>query len=270
MNNKPVRFLSVFAGLFIIILGGSFGVQSGFRLINSFATKANALTLDNFGNFYTIANNRIEKFSKEGKLLFPYEEFRYGKIGMVDATNPLKLLVYYPDYMTIVTLDRFLSPLITYDLFSMGYQNVSAVSSSADGRIWFYDNVDFKLKKIDEFGKIFRESQALNIILSQTPNPNFIQEQDSRIYMNDPNLGILVFDLFGSYAKTIPIKGLKKFQVLQDQIIYFENNQLNAYQPLTFELKTLPLPDTTNLLHVVLEKDMIGLLKKDKVEFFAY
>lgn len=268
--NKLSKSLRSLVLIGAILCLGSWSLQGGFRLISSFATKANALALDNFGNFYTVANNRIEKYSKEGKLLFPYEEFRFGKVGMVDATNPMKLLVYYPDYMTIVTLDRFLSPLNTYDLFSMGYQNVSAVASSADGRIWFYDNVDFKLKKIDEFGKMFRESQALNVILGQTPNPNFIQERDNRIYMNDPELGILVFDLFGSYAKTIPIKGLKKFQVLQDQIVYFENNQLNAYQPLTFELKTLPLPDTTDLVHVVIEKDMIGLLKKDKVEFFAY
>jgi len=267
---KGYNSLCSFLLISIVLCLGSWSLQAGFRLISSFVTKANVLTLDNFGNFYTVANNRIEKYSKEGKLLFPYEEFRYGKVGMIDATNPMKLIVYYPDFMTIVTLDRFLSPLNTYNLFSMGYQNVTAVASSADGRIWFYDNVDFKLKKIDEFGKVFRESQPLNIILSQTPNPNFIQERDNRVYVNDPELGILIFDLFGSYAKTIPIKGLKKFQVLQDQIVYFENNQLNAYQPLTFELKTLPLPDTTDLVHVVIEKDVIGLLKKNKVEFFAY
>ena len=228
------------------------------------------MTVDNFSNFYTASNNGILKFSPEGKFLNRYEEFKYGKIGMLDVSNPMKILVFYPDFMTVVTMDKFIAPINTYNFFQLGYQNISAVASSTDGRIWFYDNIDFRLKKIDEAGKTFLESQQLNVLLEKAPNPNFMIERDRKVYLNDTSIGIMVFDIFGSYSKTIPLKGLTKFQVLQDEIVYFKDNQLNSYNPLTLELKSLPLPDTTDVLSAVLEKSRLGILKKEKVDFYKY
>ncbi|MFN8287098.1 MAG: hypothetical protein U0V74_10115 [Chitinophagales bacterium] len=241
-----------------------------FTFIASFNTKAGFVVVDNFSNFYTADANRLTKFSPDGKFLYPYEELRYGKIGMVDVNNPLKIYVYYPDFSTVITLDRFLAPLNTYNFFELGYQNITAVGSSVDGRIWFYDNLDFKLKKIDETGKVYRESQPLNVILEETPTPNFLCERDGKVYMNDPQIGILVFDVFGSYAKTIPLKGLNKFQVLQEQIVYFDNYRLSSYNPITFENKSITLPDTTDLVQAVLEKDRLAILKKDRIDFYRY
>lgn len=243
---------------------------TSFTLINSYETKTNSIAIDNFGSFYAASNNAVMKFSSDGKFLFRYEEFKYGKIGIVDVNNPMKLLVFYPDFMTVMTMDRFLAPINIYNFFELGYQNISAVASSTDGRIWFYDNIEFKLKKIDEGGKIFRESQALNVVLEQAPNPNFMMERDNKVYMNDPNIGILVFDIFGSYEKTIPLKGLSKFQILQDQVIYFNDHQLNAYNSITLELKSLSLPDTADVSLAVIEKDRLGIMKKEKIDFYKY
>lgn len=266
-NRYKSTIISVLCALCSMFL---FIAATNFTLISSYDVKANTMAVDNFGNFYTAANNGIMKYSAEGKFLYRYEEFKYGKIGMIDVSNPMKMLVFYPDFMTVVTVDRYLVPINTYNFFELGYQNVSAVASSSDGRIWFYDNIDFKLKKIDEGGNIFRESQQLNVVLEEAPNPNFMMERDNKVYINDPALGILVFDIFGSYEKTIPLKGLKKFQILQDQIVYFENNQLSSYNSFTLELKTLALPDTAEVLNAVLEKNRLGILKKEKVDFYRY
>jgi hypothetical protein len=228
------------------------------------------LTVDNFSNFYTSSEYQLFKFSPDGEYLYPYEENRYGKIGMVDVSNTMKILVFYPDFMRVVALDKFLAPLNSFSFFDLGYQNVSAVGSSMDGRLWFYDITDFKLKKIDETGQVFRESQPLNVLINAVPNPNFILEKDNQVFVNDPNLGVMVFDDFGGYAKTVPIKGLKKFQVFQDQVIYFESNRLNAYNLVTFDLKALTLPDSTDVVMAAIQKNRVGVLKKDKVDFYRY
>jgi len=256
----------------VFLLALVFGLWpfSSFTLINTYDTKANSIAIDNFGSFYSAANNSVLKFSNDGKFLYRYEEFKYGKIGMLDVNNPMKILVFYPDFMTVVIVDRFLAPINTYNFFELGYQNISAVASSTDGRIWFYDNIEFKLKKIDEGGKIFRESQPLNVVLEQAPNPNFMMERDNKVYVNDPAIGILVFDIFGSYEKTIPVKGLTKFQILQDQIVYFDNRQLNSYNSFTLEMKSLSLPDTTGVLSAAIEKDRLSIMKKEKVDFYKY
>lgn len=243
---------------------------TGYTLVSSYRTNAGSIAIDNFGNFYAAAPNSVLKFSNDGSFLYRYEEFKYGKIGMIDVNNPLKTLVFYPDFMTVVMVDRFLAPINTYNFFELGYQNVSAVASSTDGRIWFYDNIEFKLKKIDESGKIFRESQPLNMLMSQTLNPNFMMERDNKVFLNDPNIGILVFDIFGSYEKTIPLKGVSKFQILQDQLVYFDHLQLNAYSSFTLEVKTLHLPDTTGVVSAAIGKDRLGILKNDRIDFYRY
>src|SRR4051812_47061664 len=91
--------------------------NTSFSLINTYETKASQIAIDNFGNFYSASNNSVLKFSPEGNFLYRYEEFRYGKIGMIDVTNPLKMMVFYPDFMTVVLVDKFLSPLTTYKFF---------------------------------------------------------------------------------------------------------------------------------------------------------
>jgi len=90
------------------------------------------------------------------------------------------------------------------------------------------------------------------------------------VYMNDPAIGIMVFDLFGGYGKTIPLKGLKKFQVFQDQVIYFDNNNLSAYNITTLDLKSLTLPDSTDVVMAAIQKDRIAILKKDRIDFYRY
>lgn len=253
-----------------IVIAALMGFAGGVALLQSYSIKSELAVADNFGNFYVAGKNRLAKYSTEGKYLFPYEEFRYGKIGAIDPTNPLKLMVYFPDFSTAVFLDKFLSPLSTLNFFELGYQNITAVASSVDGKVWFYDNVDFKLKKIDETGKVFRESQPLNLILKQTPYPNFMLERDNQVYMNDPQLGILVFDFYGSYGKTIPLKGLIKFQVTQGNIVYFKEQKLKSYTPSTFETKEVQLPDTARLTNALISKDKLLLLKPDSVFFYSY
>ena len=241
-----------------------------FSFIGTYETKANFIAIDNFSNFYSADDNRLFKFSPDGTYLYPYEEFKYGKIGMVDVSNPMKVLVFCPDFMTVITLDKFLAPLTVYSFFDLGYQNISAVAISSDGLLWFYDNNDFKLKKIDETGTIAKESQPLNNVVNITPNPNFMIEKDNVVYLNDPEIGIMVFDVFGNYIKTVPIKGLKKFQVFQDQVVYFENNKLNAFNLVTLDLKSIQLPDTTEVIMAAIQKNRMAILKNDRVDFYRY
>jgi len=241
-----------------------------FSFIGTYETKANFIAIDNFSNFYTSDDNHLFKFTPDGTYQYPFEEFKYGKIGMVDVSNPMKILVFCPDFMTVITLDKFLAPLATVNFFDLGYQNITAVAISSDGLLWFYDNTDFKLKKIDINGNITLDSQPLNNVVSVTPNPNFMLEKDNVVYLNDPEIGVMVFDVFGNYNKTVPIKGLKKFQVFQDQIIYFENNRLNAYNLVTLDLKSIQLPDTSDIIMAAIQKNRMAILKTDRVDFYRY
>ena len=256
--------------LLFVNLAHSQATTDKFTLISSAPIKATSLSVDNFSNFYTVGDNQITKFDKAGTQLQTYDEVKYGKIGSLDISNPLKITVYYPDFMQAVLLDRFLSYFTTYNFFGLGYQNVTAVGSSSDGYLWFYDNLSFTLKKIDESGKVQLQSQPVNQLINTVITPTFIMEKGGQVYVNDPAVGVLVFDNFGAYYKTIPVLGLQRFQIFQDQIVYFEEGKLKSYNPVTFDAKMISLPDTVGIKQAVIEKQRIALLRADRVDFYKY
>jgi hypothetical protein len=267
---KPVYTVFIILISLIAKGQGQGAIDNRYELLDSHAVKANFISVDNFSNFYAVGDNQILKYDKDGKFQQRYEEVKNGKIGSIDVTNPFKLLVYYPDFMNAVLLDKFMTYLTSYNFFDLGYQNISAVGTSSDGYLWFYDALDYKLKKIDATGNVQLQSQPVNQLIDKIITPNFILERNGQVFVNDPIVGILVFDNFGAYYKTIPIKGLQKFHIMQEQIIYYQDDKLRSYNPVTFDAKTVTMPDTLGVMQAVIEKNRIAILKADRIDFYRY
>jgi hypothetical protein len=262
-----MRLILIFCCL--ISLAARSQQTANYKLVAAVESDATIAAIDKFGNCYLASSNKLWKYSPDGKQLYPYEEFRYGSIGSIDVTNPLKIVVFFPGVMKAIVLDRFLSPLVTYDFLQLGYPSVTAVCGSTDGRIWFYDIAGLKLKKIDETGYILRESQSLNNVLSSIPIPNFLLEYDNAVFMNDSAIGIVAFDLFGSYQKTIPVKGLKKFQLRERNIIYADDQKMFAYNTQTLSTAVLALPEG-NFSQAVIGNNVLLILKERKAFFYSF
>jgi hypothetical protein len=84
-------------------------------------------------------------------------------------------------------------------------------------------------------------------------------------------VGVLVFDAFGQYRKTIPLLGLSEFQVLGDQLVFARDGRLWSFHltallekpySLPFELKTGSKVKVANGILFVLED---GLLIAHKI-----
>ena len=114
------------------------------------------------------------------------------------------------------------------------------------------------------------QSEDLSVLFGQSVRVNFLIEKDNFLYANDPDKGILVFDIYGTYYKTIPIKGLKDFQKIKDQLIYFHNNQLHNYNLNTFNEKIISLPEDGEISNVRIEKNILFLLRKNQLDLYAY
>jgi len=261
---------TLFLVVYSVFSSGQAVIDNKYAMIGTYPVKANSVSVDNFGNFYVTSDNQIVKFDRDGNYQVKFEEVKQGSIGSIDVTNPFKLIVYYPDFMKAIVLDKFLTFLVSYNFFDLGYTNVTAVGSSADGYLWFYDATDFRLKKIDVTGNVQLQSQPINQLIDRVINPNFIIEKNGQVYVNDTATGILVFDNFGAYYKTIPILGLQKFHILQEQIVYFQDGKLRSYNPVTFDAKMISLPDTIGTIQAVIDKQRIAILKKDRIDFYKY
>lgn len=191
--------------------------------------EAEKMTSDNLGNVYLIRDESMFKYDSLGVLQKTFSNKTFGAITSADATNALRIILFYKDFNRVVTLDNTLSQNgEALTLETIGFPMTSLVAASHDNGIWIYDMRNFELMRLNRNLEVEHRSGNLSQILGIDLQPNFIIEKDNRLFLNNPGTGILVFDVFGTYSKTLPILNLKSFQVVDNSVIYYKDGILQA------------------------------------------
>jgi len=179
------------------------------------------LAVDNLDNLYLLTTtDQLKKYNAAGDSVSAYNDVRrYGKLHAVDVTNPLKLLLFYKDFSTIVILDRQLTARTAIELRRKNILQPSAVGLSYDNNIWLFDEYDNKLKKISEEGTILQETPDLRTVFGFALQPQQIIDNNNTVYLYDSTKGVFLFDHYGTFRKKIGITGWQRIAVF-DKYIY--------------------------------------------------
>jgi hypothetical protein len=100
--------------LFILALfactGAASAQQGSFPLEKKYEGGIVDFTVDNLGNIYLLyKTDQLKKIGPAGDSIAMFNAVRkYGQLYSMDVTNPLKILLYYKDFGTVVALDRFM------------------------------------------------------------------------------------------------------------------------------------------------------------------
>ena len=257
--------------MFVCLLVFCALVSDEYKLINSIPfSNATFITSDKLGNVYVVIENQLLQFDPRGKPLANYSETNLGSLQYVDAGNPMKILLFYPDFARIIILDSKLSPQSTIDLRTLNInQPIVACNSKEDG-YWVYDREDDQLKKIDLNLQIVQQSGNLTQQVGYQMQPTLMTEENGLVYINNPSNGILVFDRFGTYYKTIPYPNLKNFQVIENDVLFINNNKLLRYDSKTIEEKQILLPYKDSIVSARIEQHQLYLLTSDSLNFYSF
>lgn len=257
--------------MFVCLLVFCALVSDEYKLINSIPfSNATFITSDKLGNVYVVIENQLLQFDPRGKPLANYSETNLGSLQYVDAGNPMKILLFYPDFARIIILDSKLSPQSTIDLRTLNInQPIVACNSKEDG-YWVYDREDDQLKKIDLNLQIVQQSGNLTQQVGYQMQPTLMTEENGLVYINNPSNGILVFDRFGTYYKTIPYPNLKNFQVIENDVLFINNNKLLRYDSKTIEEKQILLPYKDSIVAARIEQHQLYLLTSDSLNFYSF
>lgn len=196
-------------------------------------------TTDNLGNIYLLnATNQVKKVNETSDSIAVYNDVkRYGTVYSIDATNPLKTLVFYKDFSTIVVLDRLLNTRAVIDLRKQNILQVTAVTSSYDNNIWLYDELDNKIKKIDDNGNVLLESTDFRQVFDSVPLPAAMYDRDGQLYLYDPGKGLLVFDYYGAKKNNYQLLHVSDLQVIDKNTITARDTaHIILYKPATLQL----------------------------------
>jgi hypothetical protein len=256
-------FMKKFAALLLLLLPL---LAAGPQQQAVIREKSDQLLTDNLGNVYLVSADRIRKFDQRGLFQKEFSNKNFGAITTADATNPLRILLFYRDFSRIIFLDNTLSqngePV---QLEALGYPLATLAATSYDNGLWIYDQQNFELLRLNRQLQVEQRTGNLAQQLGIELKPNFIIEKDNRLFMNNPETGVLVFDVFGTYSKQLPLPGLKQFQIDDDALIWFDGKQLHSYALATYENTLFEKPVDTLARTMRIEKPMVVVQRNDSV-----
>jgi hypothetical protein len=249
---------------FLILFALSINTFGQWKEKHRIETTSDYIAYDNLQNIYVIDGSEIAKYNSDGDFQFRFSDKQLGAINTVDVTYPLRPLLLYSDLNYMILLDNTLSNnRDKINLFNLKIGLATQACSSVQNHFWFYDAMNFALIRVNENFKQISKSGNLAQVLQIELQPTNMREFSNKLYMNNPKTGILVFDIYGTYIKTIPIKGLDNFQVFENKIVYLRDNHLVEYNTLRYEESKEKLPIEALSAH--LQKNRLAIRQKDGV-----
>lgn len=264
-------FPALFLFLFLFLFPGFASAQdSTFRPVRSIKGDIVNVAVDHLDNIYLISSTgQIKKLNGAGDSLAVYNQQKnYGQPHAIDVSNPLKILLFYKDFSTVVVLDRFLAVRATLDLKRFNILQPGAVGLSYDNNIWVFDEYDNKLKKIDEQGTRLQENTDLRNVFAEGLAPQRIINRNGFVYLADTTQGIFVFDNYGAFKKKLPLSRWQSFEVLRDDVVTIGSGSLYFYNPSNFIQRQYKLPSFRPYFHSIIGNGRLMALSKEGMDVY--
>ena len=248
------------------------GSDSSFKFERAIPGNYIYMNVDMLDNIYLITTgNQLKKLDSNGDSVAVFNNVKkFGNPSLIDVNNPLKILVYYKNFATVVVLDRLLTQRNSINFRKQSIFSVQAIATSYDNNIWVFDEQDYKLKKIDEAGTLLSESTDMRQLVDSAPSPQLIIDNDNLVYLYDEKKGFYIFDYYGALKNTLPFLNWTDIAISKNKMMGFSNNRLFSYELKSLNLKTYSLPSFFKDYDAI--KAMNGkvyLLKKDAVEIYS-
>ncbi len=218
--------------------------DSSFSFLKIIPGNFSYFNVDNLDNIYLITNTaQLKKINSNGDSVAVFNDVkRYGNPSSIDVTNPLKVLLYYKNYSTVVVLDRLLTVRNNINFRKQNIFSVNSICLSYDNNIWVFDEEDYKLKKIDEEGKLLLETTGWRHLFDTVPSPSQLIDRDNFIYLYDSEKGFYIFDYYGSFKNRLAFLNWDNVEVNGKTMYGFSDDKLYSYELKSLTLKEYLLP----------------------------
>lgn len=256
--------------ILLAMMGKIAHAADSISIIKVIPMQSRIMTVDELGNVYVVRNdNSLIRFNEYGDSSAFYRSVQNGDIGAIDATNPMRILVYYPTYFRVVILDRQLSQKNDLDLRTLNVPPTSVVAASADGNLWIYDRFNARLKKIDEQLNEIVQSNDLRLEAQTVAVPAFMVERNWKVFLCDPRKGIFTFDRYGNYINTLEIYDVAYLQVYGSQLIYRHRDSLLSWDMNKAKASVMLIPsDNATIINAAVVRDRLYVLYNDRLVLY--
>ena len=247
-----------------------------YTLVKKIEISAKYLTTDKLLNTYIVTeDDELIKYNPDGKEVYRYSNFELGEISHVDSSNPFNILIFYQEFQTVEILNRTLDKTLDFDFFKAESPNIKAVGISNDQHVWLYDELNFKLKKINSSGDVIFESADLSYSLKENFTPSFVLESGGNVYLSEANGAVFIFDIFGNYVARKDFRiPTAKLQLLNEILVYRNKNIFYIKDASLGELENnnrIIMPSlTSKIIDAEIQKDRMVILQEDSFSIYTF
>ncbi|WP_136669024.1 hypothetical protein [Flavobacterium sp. H122] len=174
---------------------------------------------DAVGFEYFTKNNTLFKFNGNAK--FQYKNIYMGKISRVDLQNPLRILLFYENFNTIIALDSQLNEIEKIN-FNENNPNliVAAMGIAARNKYWIFDQTtqqlnlyDLKKKSLQPIG-VPLNSSIKNY--ASTYNLFFWVDQENKFYL---------CDIFGKISEIATLPDYDAIYLTDESVLAYQKDE---------------------------------------------
>jgi hypothetical protein len=212
----------IFFAFILLVFYISFGQTQNLSLtlINSELIKADRyIGTDAYENQYFIEGNIF--FKKKKGELWQYKNISLGKISHVDLQNPLKIMLFYENFNTIVMLDNQLNEIQKIN-FSENNIPIMATATgiASQNRLWIYNSLSQQIGLFDYSKKTFK-----SITSSFQGYLKHYESDFNTFQWVDEKLNWFACDVFGKVTALGKVPDFDQIQLIANQVTLFSKDK---------------------------------------------
>jgi hypothetical protein len=177
-------------------------------------------------------------------------------------------MLFYKDFQQLVFLDNQLTQKNeAVSLENLGFEQTEFACTSANNGFWIFNKANNELIRFDEHLKKIASTGNLKQILQTELKPNYMVEHNGYVFLNCPETGIYMFDIFGTFSKLIPLKNIKQLQVDENIFYYASDSSFCSYNFKLFNESCKSIPGN-RLKQALYSKGKVFVSNRDSL--FVY
>lgn len=225
--------------------------------------------LNEQGEVYLINSNKhLIKLNSSLDTVYTFNE-KSAEVEFVAPQNALKILTFNKSLNTIQFLDKTLSPSVEeISLDDIGVPLVDAIGMSKDNNFWIFDQNEQSLKKFNTTMNLISSSGNIMNLTGENWAPIRLKEVNNKVFVNDSNRGVLEFDFFGSFVRTIDVKIKSNFYFNENALWFLRSDSLIAHDLLLHEESKFDLP-VKNVSDFAFYKSHFYFLTQEKLYIYG-
>jgi uncharacterized pyridoxamine 5'-phosphate oxidase family protein len=237
MMKKVIYTLILFVGFVNYVQGQTIKTSAlGTTSLDNFTF----VGFDGLGFDYFIKDN---VFSKKGEnQTWEYKNVALGKITEVDIINPLKILLFYEDFNTVIIVDNQLNEIQKFNLFDLDSSIfASKVGMAAQNKFWIYNALTQQIILFDYLNSTYK-----NVGNPVQESVTFTQSSFNEFYWIDEVNNWYSIDIFGKSTLLATIPVFDKVQVIDnDRLLFSKGDKLYCLNNVTKTVYQIEIVEKT-------------------------